>query len=542
MSTLNIISKEINSLSVAPELKNFYQEQPLEDLIESIKNHGQKNPLQISPSGQIIDGYRRFYAMQKLGYKELQVIVNPDEPSIHLRMILNQYRNKTTSDVVEEVKAYFKIYPKKQGKKIKNGEKYSRENKIEVAVGYRWKGGEVINKIERIIENDFNDNFLMQQIIENKFKVEPTYEFITNWKTIDDKNNYGYTDKLRKGEISITDANKFIQDRFFLENNYQDTFIIPDKAKSLHIDCIEFGNMEEFINTVSLIFTSVPYFILRKYENGDQQQIGHEETKYEYCEKIARYFLALIPMLKESANVMINIGETYDDGVGYGIPQLLKETIERVTGLIYKDTLIWSKSNPKPQNESIKRPINNVEYILWFVVNPKKAIYNLLTYSDGTKTTKISCGAKDVDKNGKTCKKNISLAKPYKKIYSHLKEQEILNIIEAKTGKNHDVYRICSEGHPAIMSSVLPVVPILMTTDQYENNIVFDPFAGSNVVGRMTCLLNRKALSGELSKKYFNVGCKMLEEGVAEFDRTSLDIIQNEFYQQSNDNEFSIAA
>jgi DNA modification methylase len=514
--------------------------------MESIKNHGQKNPIHISESGYIIDGYRRFDAMQRLGCSEVQAIVHPDEPSIYLKMILNQYRIKTSSDEVQEVKAYFKIFPKKQGKKKENGEKYSREHNLEVAVGYRWKGGDVLAKIETIIENDFDDNFLMKNIIENKFKVEPTYEFLKTWKEIDEKNKYGYTEKLRKGELTITDTNKLIQDRDFLEHEYQDTFVIPDKAKSLNIDCIELGNMEEFKKTVDTIFTSIPYFILRKYENGDQNQIGHEENKFEYCERIAKYFLALIPTLKDSANVMINIGETYDDGVGYGIPQLLKETIERVTGLKYKDTLIWSKSNPKPQNETIKRPINNVEYILWFVVDPKKAKYNLLTYSDGTKTPKISHGVKDVDKDGKVWNKNISLGKPYKKIYSHLKEQEILNIIEAKTGKNHDVYRICSEGHPSVMSPAISVIPILMTTNpglgDGGGDVVFDPFSGSNVVGRMACLLNRKALSAELSKKYFKIGCKMLEEGVADFDRSSLDIIQNEFYHQSNENQLSIAA
>jgi DNA modification methylase len=232
--------------------------------------------------------------------------------------------------------------------------------------------------------------------------------------------------------------------------------------------------------------------------------------------------------------VIINIGETYDDGVGYGIPQLLKSTIEKETGLIYKDQLLWSKPNPKPQNESIKRPINNVEYLLWFVVDPKKAFYKMLTYTIGDRVTKISHGAKDVDKDGKIWDKNISLTKPYQKIYTHLKEQDIAKIIEAKTGKNTDVYSIYEEGHPAIMCGVLPVIPILMCTDEENYNTVLDIFSGSNVVGRMSLLLNRKILSAELSNDYYKIGCKMLENSIKDFNSEGLDIINQIAYGEEN--------
>jgi DNA modification methylase len=298
---------------------------------------------------------------------------------------------------------------------------------------------------------------------------------------------------------------------------------------------MDLGNKEKHFNTVDLLFSSPPYFILRNYLNDGKKQVGQEETKEKYCFRIASLIKSAIPTLKESANVIINIGETYDDGIGYGIPQLLKATIEKETGLIYKDQLIWSKPNPKPQNESVKRPINNVEYLLWFVVNPKKAFYKMLTYSIGDRVTKISHGAKDVDKDGKIWDKNISLSKPYQKIYSHIKEQDIVKIIEAKTGKNTDVYSIYEEGHPAIMCGVLPVVPILMCTDEQNHNTVLDIFSGSNVVGRMSLLLNRKILSTELNKEYFNIGCKMLTNAVNEFDRDSLDIINETVYYEFED-------
>jgi DNA modification methylase len=292
---------------------------------------------------------------------------------------------------------------------------------------------------------------------------------------------------------------------------------------------------------IALIFTSIPYYFLRKYDNGDPEQNGLEETKYEYCDRISKIFKSLEPTLRDDANVIINIGETYDNGVGLGIPDLLRDYIEKNTNLVYKDRLVWSKSNPKPQNENVKRPINNVEYLLWFVVNKDKAKYKRLTYTDGTKKIEISVGARDIDAAGKVWDKNKSLSKPYKKIYTHIKEQDIQNIINLKVSKNHDVYKISREAHPAIMSSLLPVIPILMCTD--ENDLVLDPFAGTNVVGRMACLLNRKAIASELSDKYHRIGCKMVESAVNEFNRYSLDQITKIAYEDSIETEeFSKAA
>jgi DNA modification methylase len=529
---------QISKLVEVPELKNFYTQQSNEDLKASIEEYGLRTPIVVSKDNySLIDGYRRVAVYKELGIEYIQAFEVEDSPTLSERITRNLTRVKTTEDQLKEIREVFKKYPKQQGKRKKGGEPYARDKKISAAIGGKWKGDIIINKVEQILFDDFGSNLLAKGILEKGWKVEPCHEFLTKWKPIDDEKGYGYTKSLESGEISINDINKLVKSRLELDTQYKDTFVIPDKAISHKIDCIDLGKKEEYKNAVDTIFTSIPYYILRSYDEGGKEQAGHEETKYEYCERMSNYFKGLVPMLKDSANVMINIGETYDDGVGYAIPDLLKEYIEKNTGLIYKDRLIWSKPNPKPQNETVLRPINNVEYILWFVVDPAKAKFRLLTYTDRYKDPVISRGARDIDKNGNIWDKNISLSKPYSKFYTHLKEQDVLNVINAKTGKNHDVYKICNEGHPAIMSAVLPVVPILMTTD--EGDTVLDPFAGSNVVGRVTCLLNRKALSGELSKKYYDIGCKMLENAVSEFDRNSLDIIQNTFYNKEVIYEFS---
>jgi DNA modification methylase len=71
-----------------------------------------------------------------------------------------------------------------------------------------------------------------------------------------------------------------------------------------------------------------------------------------------------------------------------------------------------------------------------------------------------------------------------------------------------------------------------MCTD--ESDVVFDPFSGASTVGRMAALLNRKALTTEISKLYYSIGLEYLKSGVDQFDRDGLDAIQNRFYQSEN--------
>jgi DNA modification methylase len=287
-----------------------------------------------------------------------------------------------------------------------------------------------------------------------------------------------------------------------------------------------------------LILTSVPYYELRFYENGEGfEQVGQEETPQEYCDRIAKILAEACVTLKDSGNMMINIGETYDNGVGLGIVDMLKDAIVKHTGLVYKERLVWSKLNPKCQNEKVRRPINNVEYILWFVRDPKIAKYNLVTYTDPQKGKKpgITNGAKDVDGNGTVWEKVKSISKPYQKIKSHIKAQEVLHMIECTTGKNHEVYKVYSEGGPAVMADLLPILPIMMTTD--EGDIVFDCMAGTNVVGRSSILLNRVALSTELSRKYHTIGCGVVENAVQEFNQDDLDWVNYHCLPEKGDSD-----
>ncbi len=521
---------KIENLKEVENLKNFYttsSEEDIQQLVNSIKNEGQKYPIILSKDLSIIDGYNRVYSLKVLGIEVVNAIVVDDEPTIDTRITFNLYRVKNSMDLTNEVLSVFENTSKQQGKR-NDGEPYDRYKVISEKLNHRWKSPKSIRKLESVINDDFDNKLLIEGIVTKGWTLDDCEEYTTNLKKVDLENEYGFTHKLEKGELTIKEVNKFIIEKDFLTNSYESTFVIPDKSTSLNINCLDIKNREEYKGKIDTVFTSIPYWNVRFYENGeDHNQLGHEKTPEEYAKNVAKIFKELTYTLKETSNVFINVGESYVDGCAMNIPDLVKFEILNETFLKSKVQIVWSKPNPKPQTEDVLRPINNIEYILWFVVDPKKAKYNMITYFDDKKEIKPTSGAKDVNSKGKLQTKTVSLSKPYDKIYSHISAQDVLHMIKCQAGKNSSVYKAYSEGHPAVMAELLPVLPIMMTTD--ENDIVYDPFAGTNVVGRMSMLLNRVAVSTELSSHYHKIGCRVMENTLEEINLDDLKVITDKF-------------
>jgi len=524
---------KIDQIVKVEEFKNFYESQSKDSenqLKSSLEQEGQLIPLIISRDFQLIDGYRRLKLLCALSRTEVKVQFVDVKPSIDLRLSLNMYRVKTANDLTKEVLQVFKSVEKRQGQG-NNGKPYNRYVIIKEKLDYRWKSPKSIRQFDKIIENDFENNLLLNGVVTKGWNLSDCEKYLSELKEIDLTKNHGFTAELTKGDLTIKQINKFIEEKNFLSNEYQDTFVIPEKATSIKMNCKDIKKELEFHSKIDNITTSIPYWKLRFYDNDEEyKQLGHEKTPEEFASKIGDIFSELQISLKKSSNVFVNIGETYVDGCAMDVPGLVKRAILDKTDLKLKDVLVWSKPNPKPQSEKVQRPTNKMEFILWFVVDPKEAKYKMITYTDGTKKSKITNGAKDVDENGVVCKKNKSLSKPYKKIYNHITQQDVEHVIVCSTGKNIPLTNAYSEGHPGAMSELLPVIPILMTTD--ENDLVYDPFAGGNTVGRIALLLNRNYLGTELSTHYHRVGCKVLENTLKEINQNDFDILMNEVFDE----------
>lgn len=522
---------KIDSLIVIPELKEYYTKQSIENLVMSIQfDGGIKTPITVSKNLEIIDGYRRVDALIQLNQTEIPVNMVDVIPNTNEYVIRNMHRIKTIDDMTKDLKNVFEKFPKKMGQKNKDGIVYNRYEEIAKALNNKFKGKETITKLEYIINNDLKDSFLIKNILENNWKVENCFDFLNTYKNIDLEKGYGFINDLLNGKYSIIEVNKFIKERNTLETRFESPFIIKDKVKIFNEDCLDLANLIGSEPIIDLLATSIPYYSLRNYKSELKKQIGLEETKEQYAVGIGNIFKSIEPCLKDSCNVVINVGETYNNGLGLGIPFLIKDAIEKHTNLKYKDTIIWSKKNSRPQAENVKRLQNSIEYLLWFVKDNDKAYFKKLKFPVEGKEAKVSYGVKNVGKDGIVKKKSKSISKPYGKLVSHLKEQELENLISTSIGKDHELYNIISSGHPAPMSlSVLTTITLMLSP---ENALCCDPFGGSQISGKIFRLLNRKYISTESCKEYFNIGCQRLINTEKEFDQESIDYINQLVFGQ----------
>jgi len=531
---------EIDQIVKVEEFKNFYDSQTNDSenqLKSSLEQEGQLLPLIISREFQLIDGYRRLKLLYALSKTEVKVQFVNVEPSIDLRLSFNMYRVKTANDLTKEVLQVFKSVEKRQGQG-NNGKSYDRYEIVKEKLNYRWKSPKAIRQFDKIIENDFQNNLLLNGVVNKGWSLSDCEKYLSELKEIDLTKNHGFTAELTKGDLTIKQVNKFIEEKENLQNNYKDTFVIPNKATSFKMNCVDIVDVPSYTRSVATLFTSIPYYMLRGYNSQDlTSELGHEKTPEKFADNVGKIFGEVQGVLNETSNVFVNIGDTYTNGCAMDIPGLVKASILKHTKLKYKECIIWSKRNPHPQGEKVKRPINQIEYILWFVVDPSKSKYNLLKYTDQEKEVRITTGAKDVDKNGNVSKKTKSLSKPYKKIYNHIAAQDVDHMIKCATGKNKPAYDAFPTGHPALMTELLPVIPILMTTD--ETDLVYDPFGGANTTGRISLLLNRQYLGTELSTHYHRVGCKVLENTIEEINQNDLEIINSEYKEVE---ELTVAA
>ncbi len=509
------MKKKIEELVRMEVLVKHYVTQSLDELMSSIQIEGLKEKPVINLKNEIVHGYRRIAALVALGFNEVEVVMEDVEASLFEYAARNIHRDKSVEDQIKDIQVVMDKFPKKQGKR-NDGTPYVRHEEIIKALNNKYKDEESIRNLEYVMKNDLEDNLLMRAHIGNNEPLSACVEFLKNNMEVDKKNNYGQLDRLKKGNVTVKEANKLIQKRYHLENN-NGSFIIPDKCYAYQMDCTKVAEISECLNFVDHLFTSIPYFKLREYDSELECQVGQEETKEEFAERISLIFKALETTLKQSANVQINVGETYVNGLGLDIPNLVKQYILKNTKLVYKETIIWQKINPGYHREhDEKRPINCTEYILWFVVNPTLAKYNNITFK------KENCHSK-ID---------LPEDKQYRSFWNFIEEQTVYNVLKTSVGKNHEIYKIYDEGHPALMYKLLPLVPILMCTD--ESDVVFDPFSGASTVGKMAALLNRKALTTEISKLYYSIGVEYLKSGIKQFNREGLDAVKERFYQTSN--------
>lgn len=252
---------------------------------------------------------------------------------------------------------------------------------------------------------------------------------------------------------------------------------------------------------INLIFTSPPFPLNRKKKYGNYN--GNE-----YLEWLSNITTTLKDFLTDDGSLVIEIGNSWEPNkpvqstlpleallavkkkgeyslcqqfVWYNTAKLPSPAqwvnIERVR---VKDsfTNIWwmSKSSlPKANNRNILQEYSE----------SMKSLLKTKKYNSGLRPSEHNIGKESFFKdNGGSIPSNV--------------------LISSNTLSSTPYLRYCKEKgispHPARMSKLIPEFFIKFLTD--ENDLILDPFAGSNTTGEVSELLKRKWLSIETNEHY----------------------------------------
>ena len=274
-------------------------------------------------------------------------------------------------------------------------------------------------------------------------------------------------------------------------------------------------------HSIDLFFTSPPYALHFKKEYGNVEKENYVEWFLPFAREIFR-------ALKEDGSFVLNIGGSYNKGTPtrsvYHF-KLLIALIEEVGFHLAQECFWYNPAKmPMPAEWVTVRRVrikDSVEYVWWFSKTPWPKADNrtvLRPYS----ADMIRLNSRGVRRTVRPSGHNIKTT--FDKIHNGGSIPP--NVIEEITmpadmlvlGNNaaNDPYTLrCKEAglkiHPARFPAALPEFYVKLTT--VEDDIVVDPFAGSNTTGAVAEGLRRRWLAIDNVESYLETSRFRFSEG-----------------------------
>lgn len=252
-------------------------------------------------------------------------------------------------------------------------------------------------------------------------------------------------------------------------------------------------------DSIDLVFTSPPYALHFKKEYGNAEQRDYVEWFLPFGQEIKR-------ILKPKGSFVLNIGGAWTPGAPvrslYHF-KLLITLYEKLNFLLAQEFFWYNPAKmPAPAEWVNVRRIrvkDSVEYIYWLSKSdfPKADNRNVLQEYSKDMERLIKRGVKKTRRpsgHNITTKFNLDQGGSIPG-----------NLIESGNNESNSGYikiskKLGKKIHPARFPATLPEFFIKFLTD--ENDIVIDPFAGSNTTGAVAESLGRRWISVEINEEY----------------------------------------
>ena len=450
---------KVSQLKHHPKNKEIYSLSSIDELMESISELGLLQPLVIDQYNQVISGNRRFESIKRLGWENVEVeqkTINENEEEL-LLVHYNKQRIKTFKEIINEYLVLKKHYEIGQGKRtdltfVRSNKSLNGRDKVSEEIGI---SSSQLGKLLFIHKHQPHHIGLLDKGI---LTVNQSYLQISR-------------------DLRESKSRK--------ENNNDSSNLIKNTWRFYQKSSDNMSELRE--GEIQTIFTSPPYWNKRLYsENGG---LGNEKTSEEFIENISIHLTDCWRVLKNSGSFFLNLGDTFLNGNLQNIPHRVIINLQE-KGWILRNTIIWSKTNPKPSaTKSNLTP--TYEFIFHLTKSMEYDYYQ--TKTPLNENTKPSLPPRHRSVNGKYS----DIVTPYIPSIKGKNMGDFWNEDIVRTSVSNQKLNIEGD-HPAPFPEQIVVLPILQTSKVGEN--ILDPFCGSGTVGRVCDKLNRSFVGYDIKQ------------------------------------------
>ena len=267
---------------------------------------------------------------------------------------------------------------------------------------------------------------------------------------------------------------------------------------------------EKYKNKIELIFTSPPFPLITKKSYGN-------EIDDKYIKWLSDFAPVFRNLLTSTGSVVIELGNTWEKNkpfMSLTIYKALMTFLENGKFNFCQEFINYNPASlPSPvqwvniekirvkdsfkriwwMSKNLKTKANNRRILVPYSDAMKKLL-NAQSYNSGKRPSQYTIGEKSFLKdNGGSIPPNI---------FSEY--QKFNNFLTVKPTFQNNYNEVCKlakiKVHPARMSPIIPEFFIKFLTN--ENDIILDPFAGSNTTGDVAEILKRKWLSIEKDETF----------------------------------------
>jgi DNA modification methylase len=447
---------KVSDIKPHPKNSEIYDLSNINDLVKSIDEVGLLQPLILNKNNQILSGHRRFEAIKILKWEEVNVEVrdiSENETELYL-VHFNKQRVKSTKEILSEYDVLENHFQNRQGMRtdltsVHPNKSYSKRDEISSQIGVSSSS---LGKLLFIRKHNSEH---LKMIDKGVLTINQSYV-----QTQREVNENSSREKRNRVGVEI---HKW---RFYQKSS---------------------DNMDELRDgEVQTIFTSPPYWNKRLY--SDEGGLGNEKTSEEFVVNLSNHFKDCKRVLSDKGSFFLNLGDTFLNGDLQNVPHRVIDRLKS-DGWILRNTIIWSKTNPKPS--SSKSNLTPSYEFIFHLVKSKDYLYNR-TPTKLNSDSKISLPPRHRKSDG-TYSSTISpyLPKSEGKNMGDFWNEEIVRT--AVANQNLGI-----EGeHLAPFPKQIITLPILQTSE--IGDLILDPFCGSGNVGRVCDVLERNFVGYDLN-------------------------------------------